>query len=1054
MAHRTRDLTRDWRKGDAERLARFMNETGRAWPGGNWDPRTPEEAERGVREQASLGVFVAEVGDAFVAFCSLAARPGERHRAYVPFLTGHPDYQGKGFGKAVLLRAVERTYDLGIPRIDLHTWPGNLKAVPLYKKSGFMWSPESGPGGVYMQNFTPGARQHPFAQEFFRRHDWYQTLERDLSLTADDHKRGKVRAYPYQWEADGDRLRLVFDRQSWGLLEIETNDLLVGCFLEDEKLVAGLPHRIRWQIVNYGRQPLEVVLMASADEGIALDHRQALRVDKRAELEAEFEIDPEIAEKEKEPRVPIIHSDLLINGVPLRLSAGFQIKQAVTFSLDGDGQGLQPGRPERVVVQGWSELDRPADVSVRIGGAAGVTVELAHAKLRLPARGSAELPVTLTAAEAGAAPLRVESQVNSDGKVVKPKAAVLNARFLRPGDLVGHIEDDAVVLESAALRVALGRRGGWGAVTDKVRNRRDVVHLPQPHLGPPFAWDEFFETRCEARLERDGDRLEAILRTPSVYRPGVWLERHVALTNLPLIEVKDVLINGSAKPLRGRVETSFGFRTGGGSTVVPTRQGVVRSRHGTAGRTVREHDLPDKGADWPEGWVASEDDQGLTAGLIWDRAERVGSGWSGHRLERAFPEAAPGESTTPGPLYLFVGEGDFFTVRRWWQTLFGPRVDREQRRPEARPPLEFGLRPRPLVIHGRTARAALVADSVGRLKLRGHVEVHLPDGLRADPRRAEFARACEGHRCARRISVTRRAALPEGAYFAECSARIDRAVYRERQPVIVLGDPRRKVKVEPTGAREELLRIDNGLLALTVAPEFQGSAISLARQGAELLRSAYPEARPLAYMNPWFGGIQPSLGGVGREIFEERFRAREIERRGNQGVTWRGVRVSCSPKHERGRFMRLEVDYLLAPGSDIFAVAVRTTRRADTAGGVHAGFDLWPVLGGSHLDAVLRGQSDERTSRLRCDFGGGVRGDRWVIAENPKTGPAVLISCRGGEAGTHGQVLGVDGYHLSAGRGAVLAARETRESVFFIAVAEAGQAPALAEALSQLEVLP
>ena len=154
MTIRTRDLTKQWRAGDGRRLAKLLNQAGRAWPGGAWDPRTPEEAERDFREDQLLGSFVAEVNDDIVSLCDLQAKPGERNRAYVPFLTADPDFLGQGYGKAVLLRAVERVCELGIDRVDLHTWAGNLKAVPLYKKSGFMWSPESGNWGVHMQNFT------------------------------------------------------------------------------------------------------------------------------------------------------------------------------------------------------------------------------------------------------------------------------------------------------------------------------------------------------------------------------------------------------------------------------------------------------------------------------------------------------------------------------------------------------------------------------------------------------------------------------------------------------------------------------------------------------------------------------------------------------------------------------------------------------------------------------------------------------------------------------------------------------------------------------------
>jgi len=1054
-AVRIRDLTREWRRDDPQRLARFYVKTGEGWPHGGWDPMTPAEIARNFREERSLGTFVAEVGDRIVSLCRIAARPDERNRAYVPFLTADPEFHGGGYGKAVLLRAIERAREEGISQVDLHTWPGNLKAVPLYKKSGFMWSPESGQWGVHMENFTPGARRHPAAREFFRKHDWYRTMKCDLSLAPDEHRRGKVRVYEYVWEADGDRLRMVYDRQSWGLLEVETNDFVVGCFVEDEKLVAGVPHEIRWQVVNRGKEPLEVVLVASADEGVTLDRKEVLRVAKRAELKAGFEIEPGIEEKQREPRVPIVRTELLVNGMPITLAAGFQVKQALGFSLDGDGQGLRPGRPERVVIQCRNELERPVEARVRIAASKGADLDRTSARVRLPARGTREVPVTLCAAEPGTVALKVEARARAGKQSVSPKAADLYAHVLGAGDLVGHVERDRVVVESASLRVNIWRRGGWGNVIDKVRNRWEVAGIPAPSVGPPFAWEDFFATRCEARVEQEPGRVVAVLTTPSTYRKGVSLERRIVLSNLPVIEVRDVLVNGSESRLDAALQTGVRLNAHGGMTAAPSAHGVVREMGDGAGRSLGEHRLSDTGEDWPEGWYAIEDEEGVATGVIWDEAERVElhGGWG--NVRRRLPAAEPGRSTTAGAYYVFVGDGDAFTVRRWWQMLFGAREDREQRRANARRPLEFGLRPGPLVIHGREATAGLVADSVGRLELKGRVSVTMPDGMRARPRTASFEGVTGKQPHRERVVVSRRSRLPEGAYFAECTAEIDRAIYRERQPIIVLGDPGAAVQVIPVGEPGRPLRIENGALTLTIAPEFLGSAISLERNGDELLRSAYPEARPLSWENPWFGGIQPRLGGITRRgLSKERPRAREIQRRGSQGIVWRGVRVSWSPKHEQARHWGLAVDYLLAPGSSILAVALRTTRRADTASWLDAGFDLFPVLGGSHLDAVLTAQPDARAQRIRCEYGGGVRGNRWVMAENPKAGEAALLAGPGGETGTHGQVYGRDGYFLSAGIGSVHEARETKEAVFFISFTSADGARDLAEALSELRELP
>lgn len=1051
MAVAIRDLVVDWRPDDAEKLARFMNESGRAWPGGSWDPMTPEDAEARFRDQRYLAAFVVEEGDRIIAYCSLAARPDERHRAYVPLLNAHPDYHGKGYGKAVLLAAVERVYQLGIARVDLHTWAGNLKAVPLYKKSGFMWAPEH-PWGVLMQNFTPGARRHPLAQQYFAKHDWYRTMKRDLSLTADEHKRGRALVYPYEWEEDGDRLRMVYDRNSWGLLEIETNQLRLACFLDDEKLVAGIPHPIRWEIVNYQDRPLEIALMASGDEGIELDYKRVLTVADRAELSAKFVVDPRLREKEQEPRAPIVRTDLLINGEPVRLEAGFEIKQAVSFGLDGVGHLLRPGQREGVVLQCWSELRERATAKLRVRGSDAVNVSPATLEVSLPARDAAEAALELAGSGSGPACLRVECEARTGERAVTPKATELWVHFGEPGEVVGHVEKDRVVLESTALHVHISRRGGWMNIGDKVRNLSQAASLPAPQLGVPFAWEEFFDPGCEARLEREGEGLTAVLTTSSVYRPGIWLERRVTLTNLPVVKVQDAIINGTGSRFAGQLKTSVQLR--GDWIACMTRKGLVRGFGSSAARNPDEHQLAKEQEAWPETWVSAESQTGLVAGLMWPPALRVQQhGWW-NELDLGLPPAAPGESTTPGPVYVYVGDGDHFTVRRWWQNLCGPRVAREQRPPATREALEFGLRPRPVVLHGRRARARLVVDSVGQLELAGRLAVHAPEGLRVSPGKAEFGRVNEQRPFATPVEVKRGRALAEGGYFVDCSLRLDRLASHQRYGVLVLGDPDRTVTVSKQADPADCWQIDNGLLVMQVAARFCGSAISLRRGGVELLRSAFPEARPLAWENPWHGGIEPSLGAVGRELFKEHFTARAITRKGEQGVVWKGVRVSCAPRADRGRHLSLALDYLLAPGSSVLAVAVRTTRRAGASGWVDGGFMVWPVLGGSHLDAVLRASDDDRSERFQCGLHGHVQGQRWVMAENPKAGEAAVLAGHPDHTWINSTTFGRDGYFLAAGRGEHHEAKQTQESVFFLAFTGADRARDLAEVLAELEGLP
>ena len=158
MSYTVRDLVVDWRDDDVEKLVLTENEAAVAWPGGGGWQVTAEEVERDFRQTEHVGIFVAEEGNRIVSICSLLCNPGQKEDSYIPHLNCHPDYHGKGYGKAVLLAAVESAYQNGFRKVYLNTWAANMKAVPLYKKSGFMWKPAT---SVFMENFTPSARRHP-----------------------------------------------------------------------------------------------------------------------------------------------------------------------------------------------------------------------------------------------------------------------------------------------------------------------------------------------------------------------------------------------------------------------------------------------------------------------------------------------------------------------------------------------------------------------------------------------------------------------------------------------------------------------------------------------------------------------------------------------------------------------------------------------------------------------------------------------------------------------------------------------------------------------------
>src|SRR5207248_11172561 len=180
---------------DAAAVAAMFNNSEEGWPGGFTDgvPLTAERVLRMERESQPLATFIAWDGDTAAGYCSLFDYPGERGVAgYVGLLNVATAFQGRGHGRDLLKAALQHCISQGYRRLDLHTWQGNMKAVPLYKKSGYVWVPESA-GEVHVVSYLPLLLGMPALADFCAEADWYYTQVRDLSVRDDLHLAGTMR---------------------------------------------------------------------------------------------------------------------------------------------------------------------------------------------------------------------------------------------------------------------------------------------------------------------------------------------------------------------------------------------------------------------------------------------------------------------------------------------------------------------------------------------------------------------------------------------------------------------------------------------------------------------------------------------------------------------------------------------------------------------------------------------------------------------------------------------------------------------------------------------
>jgi ribosomal protein S18 acetylase RimI-like enzyme len=141
-----------YHEGLAAGVAKMWNLSRDGW-GGDTRVMTEEQVKKKEANSDNIELYLALDGEEVVGYCGLSEYKEDTGSLYIPLLNVRPDYQGHKIGKKLVLQALEKTVELGWPRLDLYTWAGNTKAVPLYKKCGFFW--EDRDDSTHLMNFIP-----------------------------------------------------------------------------------------------------------------------------------------------------------------------------------------------------------------------------------------------------------------------------------------------------------------------------------------------------------------------------------------------------------------------------------------------------------------------------------------------------------------------------------------------------------------------------------------------------------------------------------------------------------------------------------------------------------------------------------------------------------------------------------------------------------------------------------------------------------------------------------------------------------------------------------
>ncbi|MGQ4912941.1 MAG: GNAT family N-acetyltransferase [Candidatus Thorarchaeota archaeon] len=973
MTYRTTsDMVRDFElnREDAARLADCLNsfDDSDSWPGG-FTHGIPFTAERVLREWAkssSMRVLVAYTGDRIVGHCNVCHAELDPEAAYVGLLGVDPSFHGQGFGKALLIEAAQTAARAGKRRIDLHTWGGNLKAVPLYKRTGYNWVPGT---RVLMESHIPGIISAPFFRRFFERYDWYDALKVNVKQEIDDIVEDGIGVFKYRFEgANGDRLLVTVDREAKG---ISSFDFVI----DGARIALSVKPSSHTGYIGYRETEVEISL--ENDLGVDLEYS----IEPRPTTSVNFEMKSDGHDtilsggKAKETGVLTIRPDAVpldreqntwekvktqvecvvhLGEESISLFCGLVPVEPLAMACGPLAPVATPGQSLEVELSFTNMTTDPIRGEVRIVPQMEGSCDARAVALKMKPQETAVFPVVVQASdmpEPHLVQLTVKMYLEHENDLSLVREKILPIPVIgATGALAYEGLDNHIWLETEEYRIGISKKPpmsarlfehktfgltyeGWGLL---------------PNIGYPFAEEgsEWDRKQFDMEIKNTPQYSEVSLAADSIDRPGLHVKvAFRAHRGGGGLEQVVTLTNNGDHPIK-----DLGYAVGGWFSMnlqrayVPIKGDVYcLDSIDWSGR----RQLPSKPEYYQESWMASvEQDERAVVGYIWNREYldeiRLRRGGL-PRIEYRIPLLTPGQVYEFSAIRILLSNGGWHSVRSLWRRVSGvshvPDIDTEIRRD-----LEFEIVPKGTRTEGPSS-SLFVADKAKtrsmefRLRLiheepvNAQVRLRMPSGITVDGA-SEIEFTVEKVGIDSPFSRPLKIEVRDGGDWIryDGTVDIDFASRKIHEPLVaVVYDS--KVKVERFRSEVQgyhVHTITAGDYQISVSPEHRGGMIRLNRvDGQSPLLDTFPEVLPFAWWERFHSGITPLLLGDNAWDWETGFSKERWTLEETSDGPWIGYTATTETRHvPMAKNVRLEVSYLLLLGTPLVKMRLKVTNES------------------------------------------------------------------------------------------------------------------------------
>lgn len=894
----------EYERAHAKSLADMWNMSADNW-GGSDSIYTEESAIEENENTGNINTYVAIDGEKVVGYCSFSEYRQDDGAMYIPLLNVRPDYHGKKVGKQLVLQTVKRTIELGWPRLDLYTWAGNTKAVPLYKKCGFFW--EKRDDATHLMNFIPTVMQTEAVKEYFEIFDWYEDSKRDIAVSPDGNEEDNYSNYEYLWEKDGKHLRMVFERKGRGLRLIDTNDYIISADISEKDLVFGREYNITYHVVNKTGKKLDIAIKGKNDKNITFSFEAEASVADEKTFIANFFVG-EIEEEQSHWRThPCVIAEIMINGKRAFLKVGINPKFPAKLSLTApDVQKLKNVSSDFYIdIQNNFNEDTVFEFTLPDSDDIDFEDRSFSIPLKPKEKASILISYTLNNPFLYQAMLNIKATLNNEVVEFKKKISLYFNGYT--GRFGGETDEQWIVYN-----------GNYSLHLNKfdndliVKKYPDTVHemiVFYPRVGLPFSL-EFSKEKphtVENYCEDDYIALKAFYNSRDF--KNIQLISLSKLYPNGIVEHNYEVQNITDKDTDEDVWFSQSYYYDLADAVIPYDTEFVEIN----GYDSTSLDYWDS-SKFTENWIYSSEGKS-TFSFCWPKEDKIKFNMWYFSIDKNLGKIPANSSISTEPCFIAID-----TFKDWKELRkFAVKHDCNDDL-HTISKLEFSINDgNPFV--GKSFNAAF--KEYRKSYFDGVITLSSKNDL-FEPIVKNFSKEDFVNNTEMIVSLDNNAnidILSLGVDFESVAFQKKIAIFKTNNDTI---------NSERTFENElEIFSVDNGEIKIKSSPQFANSIFSLVYNGHEWLDTSFPTPTPKSWWNPWTGGIishprELTLISLSEEEKEADF----IQIKDSLGNMWSGIKISANiRKNDKFKGLEMYQYYLMLPGLPVLCCTTEIVQK-------------------------------------------------------------------------------------------------------------------------------